>query len=350
MASILLLRDCRMSTFSIFVGTEHSVGAAIRESGIPRKEIFVTTKLPYVYSGMELVSYLKLITSRLYHRWHHPGYVFESIDESLREAGLDYFDLPLNIPGVRIALRLAVVQMKPIPVGQTEGHRRPADPEDPYAIRALEYPTLNETWADLERVLEGGKVRAIGVSNFSIRTLEQLLTTAKVIPAINQVEIHPYLAQADLVKYCKSKGIVVTAYAPTGMSWRLGGGLNDTSQILGYARVRSELTTALAARRCVTSTQLVLAWHLARGCVVIPKSEDEEETKGKFGGKCFLKMSTFSFSWNYPSICRWLRYTLPELDEATTRAVDALDRNERLCNYPNELGMVYGWTMERFGW
>lgn len=55
-------------------------------------------------------------------------------------------------------------------MGKTEGRGRPADPEDPYAIRALEHPTLNETWADLEKVLEGGKVRAIGVSNFSIKT------------------------------------------------------------------------------------------------------------------------------------------------------------------------------------
>ncbi|KIJ59956.1 hypothetical protein HYDPIDRAFT_117859 [Hydnomerulius pinastri MD-312] len=254
-------------------GTEHSVGTAIRESGIPRKEVFVTTKLP----------------------WHHPGYVFESIDESLREAGLDYFDLYL----------MHFPQATEYP-GQGRG--RPADAEDPHSIRALEHPTLNETWADMERVLESGKVKAIGVSNFSIKTLEELLKTAKVVPAVNQVELHPYLAQPKLLAYCKSKGIVVTAYTPTG-----------------YATVRSDPTiTTLANNLGVTPTQLVLAWHIARGCIVTPKSEDEGRQKENL--------------------------ELPHLDESTIRAIDALDRNERLCNYPNELGMVYGWTMEQFGW
>lgn len=98
MVGILLpFSNARSQHLSIIIGTEHSVGAAIRESGIPRKDIFVTTKLPYVCLVTERVSFPKLITSRLYSRWHHPGYVFESIDESLREAGLDYFDLVSHI-------------------------------------------------------------------------------------------------------------------------------------------------------------------------------------------------------------------------------------------------------------
>ncbi|KAH7887182.1 NADP-dependent oxidoreductase domain-containing protein [Phlebopus sp. FC_14] len=254
-------------------GTEHSVGAAIRESGIPREEIFVTTKLP----------------------WHHPGYVAESIDESLRESGLDYFDLYL----------MHFPQATEYP-GQGRG--RPAVPDDPYAIQALEQPTFNETWADMEKVLESGKVKAIGVSNFSIKTLEKLLKTAKIVPAVNQVELHPYLAQPELLSYCKSKGIVVSAYAPTG-----------------YAKVRTDPTlTALASKQGVTTTQLVLAWHVARGCLATPKSEDEGRQKENL--------------------------ELPHIDDATVAAIDALDRNERLCNYPNERGMVYGWTMEQFGW
>ncbi|KAH7929870.1 Aldo/keto reductase [Leucogyrophana mollusca] len=252
-------------------GTETAVGEAIRESGIPRDEIFVTTKLP----------------------WHHPGYVLESIDDSLQNAQLDYFDLYLvHFPQA---------------VEYPEGRGRPQNAED-HNVQALESPTLNDTWADMEKVLASGKVKAIGVSNFSIKTLEQLFKTAKVVPAVNQVELHPYLAQSDLLSYCKEKGILVTAYTPTG-----------------YAKVRSDPDIGkLAAKYGVTPAQIILAWHLSRGCAVTPKSENEGRQKENIN--------------------------LPTLSDEDIEVVTSLDRNERLCNFPNEAGKVYGWTMEQFGW
>jgi glycerol 2-dehydrogenase (NADP+) len=75
---------------------------------------------------------------------------------------------------------------------------------------------ISQTWAQLEELLEAGKVRAIGVSNCSELKLNEILPTAKVVPAVNQVELHPYNPQLELVKFCKSKGIVMQAYSPLG--------------------------------------------------------------------------------------------------------------------------------------
>lgn len=80
-----------------------------------------------------------------------------------------------------------------------------------------EHPTFNETWADMEKLCTGGKVRAIGVSNFSVKTLEDLLATAKVIPAVNQIQMHPFLPQNEVKVLCEAKGIHLTAYSPVGV-------------------------------------------------------------------------------------------------------------------------------------
>lgn len=86
------------------------------------------------------------------------------------------------------------------------------NPETSKHYSASEGPTFVETWRQMEKMLESGKVKAIGVSNFSRKNLEVLLKEAKVVPAVNQVECHPYLPQNGLAEYCASKGIVLTAY------------------------------------------------------------------------------------------------------------------------------------------
>lgn len=81
-----------------------------------------------------------------------------------------------------------------------------------------ESPTIIDVWKDMEKVFASGKIRTLGVSNFSIKTLEQLLPHCTVLPAVNQVELHPCLPQNDLKEYCESKGILLTAYSPLGTS------------------------------------------------------------------------------------------------------------------------------------
>ncbi|KIJ67956.1 hypothetical protein HYDPIDRAFT_83133 [Hydnomerulius pinastri MD-312] len=251
-------------------GTEHSVGAAIRESGIPREEIFVTTKLPL----------------------NHPGRVQESINESLANAGLEYYDLYL------------VHWPQTIARGPNDEELKNPDG----SLLALDSPTFNDTWAEMEAVLASGKVRAIGISNFSIRNIEKLLTTAKVVPAINQVELHPYLAQPELLEYCKSKGIYLTAYTPTG-----------------YGTVRGDaVINELAAKYNATPAQVILAWHVARGNTAVPKSENPQRQKDNL--------------------------TLIPLSSEDVKRVSSLNRGQRLCNKADDQGKVYGWTIEQMGW
>lgn len=251
-------------------GTEQYVCEAIKQSGVSREEIWITTKLP----------------------WHHPGVVTpeRSLQDSLQKLGTTHVDLYL----------LHWPQVIDWPAD--------ADPEYEGEIKTRDSPTFNETWAEIEKLYESGKAKAIGVSNFSIKNLEKLLTTARVIPAVNQVEMHPYLAQPELKAYCDSKGIVLTAYTPTG-----------------YNTVRSDpMIVELAKKYKVTPGQIVLGWHVARGVAVVPKSSNPQRQKDNIN--------------------------LPTLDPEDVKKITALDRNQRLCNKPNEKGVVDGWTMEQMGW
>ncbi len=141
-------------------GNEESVGAAIRESGIPREQIFVTTKL-----------------------WNsdheNPG---RALDTSLRKLKFDYVDLYL-----------------------------------------IHYPVRQrrQSWRALEALRAKGKARSIGVSNFTIRHLTELLAETKTVPAVNQVEFHPYLYQRDLLDFCARRAIVLEAYSPLTKGARL---------------------------------------------------------------------------------------------------------------------------------
>ncbi|KAJ7843604.1 NADP-dependent oxidoreductase domain-containing protein [Mycena olivaceomarginata] len=249
---------------AMMYGTEAAVGAAVRESGIPREEIFVTSKAP----------------------WHHMEYIPRSFNESLSNLGLDYLDL--------------YMLHWPQTVKYPGGYDAPTDlPSIITQLKTVEKPSLNDNWAELEKIYATGKAKAIGVSNFSIKTLEQLFKTAKIVPAVNQIELNPYLAQTELVEYCKSKGIVVVAYSPTG-----------------HATVRGDpLIIELAAKYKVSPAQIILAWHVARGVVAVPKSQDPVRQK-----------------------------------ENDVAKVTGLDRGERIVNKLGPDGTLYGWTKEQLGW
>ncbi|EIN09222.1 aado/keto reductase [Punctularia strigosozonata HHB-11173 SS5] len=152
-------------------GNERSVGRALRESGVARGDIWITTKLD--------------------HKDH--GRVAQALDDSLAKLGVDYVDLYL------VHWPLAV------------------DPDTGRTLQPDEHPTIADTWAQMETLLLTGKTRTIGVSNFSIRTLSILLAThTKITPAVNQVEMHPYLPQHALRAFCIERGIHLTAYSPLG--------------------------------------------------------------------------------------------------------------------------------------
>jgi diketogulonate reductase-like aldo/keto reductase len=182
-------------------GNEAAVGRAIAQSGVPRDEIFVTTKVPNACHGYEAA--------------------LRAVEESLAHLGLDVLDLCLiHWPQPRL---------------------------DRYAA----------TWRALERVLEQGRARAIGVSNFQPQHLRRLFTEGSIVPAVNQIELHPHHAQAALRRFHARHGVTTVAWSPIAR----GGNL-----------LREPVITSLATRHGRTPAQIVLRWHLELGNIVIPRS------------------------------------------------------------------------------
>ena len=183
-------------------GNEEDVGAAIRESGIPREEIFVTTKL-----------------------WNSDhGY----------DSGLAAFEKS------RRRLRLSYVDL--------------------YLIHWPVQDLRNETWRALETLLKEGKCRAIGVSNYMIRHLEELLENSSTVPAVNQVEFSPYLYQKDLLEFCRKHDVQLEAYSPLTKGHKL----NDPKLM------------NLASKYSKSPAQILIGWALQHQIVVIPKSSRKE--------------------------------------------------------------------------
>lgn len=182
-------------------GNEAQVGAAVKASGVPRDELFVTTKLWNANHGREKA--------------------LKAFDESLGKLGLDVVDLYLI--------------HWPLPDG------------DLYV----------ETWSALEEILESGRARAIGVSNFQIPHLERLLAETDVVPAVNQIELHPLLTQTDLKAFHAEKGIHTEAWSPLAQ----GGDLLKDDTIAG-----------IAERVGKTPAQTILRWQLQEGNIIFPKS------------------------------------------------------------------------------
>lgn len=182
-------------------GNERDVGEALRQSGLPRSEVFITTKL-----------------------WNHDqGYdsALRACERSLRELGLEYVDLYLI--------------------------------HWPVPERRL------DSWRAMEKLLADGKCRAIGVSNFLERHLDELMASSKVVPAVNQVELSPYLYQKGLLDHCRRHGIVVEAYSPLTKGERLG-----DPRLVRVARHYGK-----------TTAQVLIRWCLQHGLVVLPKSVRE---------------------------------------------------------------------------
>ncbi|PCH35161.1 Aldo/keto reductase [Wolfiporia cocos MD-104 SS10] len=201
---------------------EKEVGEAMRRSGVPRSEIF--------------------LTSKLWSTHHHR--VEAALDESLANFGTDYLDLYLV--------------HWPVHLNPCGNH--PQIPTLPDGSRDIMHDwKLRDTWSQMEAVLKKGKVRAIGVSNFSERLLEQeILPYAEIVPAINQLEVHLYNPQHKLLAYLRSKGIVTQAYSPLGSS--------------GSPLLEDETARAIAAKHGLQPADVLIGYLAAKDIVVLPKS------------------------------------------------------------------------------
>lgn len=189
---------------------EHLVGQAIRESGIPRNQFFVTTKVWNDNQGYDKTK--------------------ESIEESLNKLNIDYIDLLLI--------------HWPIPQGKND-----------------EWKKLNqETWKAMEEYYDAGLIKAIGVSNFLEHHLNNLLESARIMPMVNQLEIHPYYQQQSTVKFCQDKGIIIESWGPL----MRGKAFKDPKLI------------ELAQRNNISVAQLCIRYCLDRNIVTLQKSSKFE--------------------------------------------------------------------------
>lgn len=218
---------------------EEGVGQAIRECGVPREELFITSKVWNTEQGYEMT--------------------LKAFENSLNRLGLEYLDLYLiHWPG-----------------------------KDKYL----------ETWRALEKLYKDGKVKSIGVSNFHVHHLENLLANSEVKPVVNQIELHPLLTQVEIRDYCAKHEIKVESWSPLGR-----GNLLEEPTIKHIAKKHGK-----------SSAQVLIRWHLQHDLVVIPKSITPSRIKEN--------AQVFDFS-----------LSLNEMNQ-----IDALNRNERFGSNPDEL-------------
>jgi diketogulonate reductase-like aldo/keto reductase len=220
-------------------GNERGVGRALRDSGVPREHVFVTTK---VWNDDQ--------------RAGHAA-VLRAFDESLRRLGTDYVDL--------------------------------------YLVHWPVKGKYVEAWRALEQIHSTGRARAIGVSNFLVHHLEDVLKSAAVKPMVNQVEFHPRLVQRDVLEFSRRQGVVQEAWSP----------------LMKGRAAEVPLLRDLAEKYGKTPSQVVLRWDLQHGVVTIPKSVRRERLEEN--------ADLFDF----------------ELSPDEMAQIDALDRGERIGADPD---------------
>jgi len=203
------------------------------------------------------------ITSKLWNTFHRKEYVQQACEKSLSDLGLDYFDLYL----IHFPIALQYVDIN---------DRYPPEwifnPQDDNPTMELDSVPLSETWAAMESLVENQLARQIGVCNYSAVLLHDLMSYARIKPAMLQIESHPYLTQDALIRTARSYNIAVTAFSPLGALSYVS--LDMASK--GDSVLTETVVIKAAERASVTPAQVVLRWGLQRGTAVIPKTSKPE--------------------------------------------------------------------------
>jgi diketogulonate reductase-like aldo/keto reductase len=228
-----------------FYHNEAEIGQAIRDwlkdnPSVKREDLFICTKV--------------------WNHLHEPDEVKWSLNNSLHNLGLDYVDLFLV--------------HWPIASERDENFNVKLGADGKHIIKKELTDNPEPTWRAMEELAESNKARAIGVSNWTIDGLKKLLAFSKIKPTVNQIEIHPFLPNDELVKFCKDNDILPEAYAPLGSQEQVP----TTGE-----KVRTNKTlNEVAERSGNTLAQVLLAWGLRRGYVVLPKSSTPSRIESNF--------------------------------------------------------------------
>lgn len=236
-------------------GNEEGVGRALARSSVPREDVFVTTKLWNSDQGYDSA--------------------LQAFDASLTKLGTDYVDLYL-----------------------------------------IHWPLQNEerllrTWDALEKIAESGRAKAVGVCNFEPHHLQLLVDRSGLLPAVNQVELHPNLPQRAIREKSAEHGIAVESWSPLGGTSNSGWGSASKPNTL----LSDPIITRIADRHSKSAAQVLIRWHLQNGLVVIPKSVHEN--------RIAQNIDVFDF----------------ELADLDLSELDTLDTGERVGFHPDEMNL-----------
>ncbi len=229
------------------------------------------------------------VTSKLWNSEHLTSRVREACESTLVDLKLDYLDLYLMHWGIAI------------PPNGIDPALRWKEQLDENGFLITEKISIQETWQAMEELVSAGLVKAIGIANFTAPMIIDLLSYAKVLPVVNQIELHPYLPQQELVEFCQRQNIVVTAYSPLGSP---GNYKSKGFPVL----TEDETIIQLARNHGKSSAQILIRWGVQRNTVVIPKSITPERIREN--------MNVFDF----------------ELSETEMQAITKLNRNLRFVN------------------
>ena len=232
------------------------------------------------------------VTSKLWNTYHHRQHVRPALEHTLRDLRLDYVDLYLiHFP----------IAMKFVPFE----HRYPAEwffePKAPTPRMEPDPVPIRETWEAMEELVDRGLARQIGVSNFGTSLLRDLLSYARIRPSVLQVELHPYLTQDKLLRYCREEAIAVTGFSPLGAPSYLSLGMARADESV----IATEAVQQMARQHGRTPAQIVLRWGVQRGTAIVPKTVKPDRLKEN--------IALFDFA----------------LSDAEMTALSAMNRNRR---------------------
>ncbi|SGZ01466.1 BQ5605_C033g11148 [Microbotryum silenes-dioicae] len=275
-------------------GNEVEVGQGIVDSQISRSDLF--------------------ITSKLWNSFHSPERVEKALDETLHNLGVGYLDLYL--------------MHWPVAFGKGKAE----DGKSPKVDQELTKDPM-PTWRAMENLVDSGKVKNVGISNFSIERAKKLLEQARIKPAVNQVELNLRCSQPELVKWSKENGILLEAYSPLGST--------------GAPQLEDEVVQAIAKAHNVGPANVLISWQVQRGIVCLPKSVTPKRIEDNFKGKCIglAEASSQSMTSHY--------FLLPLAGyadiELTPQEMEKLEARSKELGHTRTVDPSRAWGVDIFG-